>query len=613
MKINVLKKGWSLLDRHERRSAILTILAIILSAASSAAMVGSIMPFLSILADPNRIRDTPLLFWVYEAFGFASDYSFLVATGLASLTVILFANAIHVFRVYLVTKFSTMRMHSFSSRLLQTYLRQPYEYFLDENSGDLSTQILAETQKVVELFYRPVAEAIAALFTSLAVVALLIWINPLVASIVLFLPGLLLAGAFVLSRTIVRGYGDERASTNRLRFRAASEALGGVKEIKLLGREAVYLGRYSTPSLRMATSESTAIFISTLPQYVMQIVTFGGMILLVLALVDPAMVSQGRAINELLPLLGVFAFGGQRLIPELGKIFTGISIINFGTPVVDAIYKDLEREHKLPPLPSLDCAPIHLKRELELQNVTYCYPNSESAVLVSVSFRILAGERIGIVGGSGAGKTTLADVMMGLLRANSGQILVDGVTITENNVAGWQRSVGYVQQDIFLSDSSILENIALGVPLAEIDRERAIDAARTARLDDFVVESLPSAYETIVGERGIRLSGGQRQRIGIARALYHKADFIVFDEATSALDNITEKQVMKSIEALPGNKTAILIAHRLSTLAKCDRLIVMEQGRVVGIGTWAELLANNAYFQALAAGSLKAAAVAEQE
>lgn len=601
MKPALFVKGWSLLDEREKRRALLVLAVVVLSALTSALMVGSIMPFLATLADPDRIREVEVFAWAYEAGGFSSDYGFLVALGFASLVVIVVANGIQMLRVYFVTKFAMMRMHSLSVRLLRVYLRHPYEYFLDKNSGELGTQILAETQQVVQLFYRPAAEVIASVLTAIAIVALLVWINPLVALIALTVAGGLYIGSFLLSRRLIARLGDTRAEANKGRFRIANESLAGVKDVKLLGREANYVTMYATPSFGMARAEAFANFVGTLPQYVMQIVAFGGMIVLVLALLDPASLSDSGTMGDLLPLLGVFAFGGQRLMPEMAKLYQGFTQLGYGAPIVNSIYEDLQPETTLPPLPGPDVAPLGLKRELELRDVSYAYPNAEGAGLAGVSLRIEAGERVGVVGGSGAGKTTLADVLMGLLRHADGQILVDGTELTADRIQNWQRSVGYVQQGIFLSDASVLENIALGVPRDRIDRERALEAARMARLDDFVRETLPEGYETMVGERGVRLSGGQKQRIGIARALYHDADLIVFDEATSALDNVTEKQVMRSIDDLPGNKTVILIAHRLSTLEKCDRLIVLDRGEVAGIGTWDELLANNPQFQKLAA------------
>lgn len=593
------KKGWSLLDANEKRRALLVLAVIVTSALTSALMVGSIMPFLTILSDPSRIREVEALAAAYKFGGFTSDYAFIVAVGLASLLTILVANAFQMLRLYLVTEFATMRMHTLSTRLLSVYLKQPYEYFLDKNSGELGTQILSETQQVVQLFYRPAAEAIAAVFTVVAILALLVWINPIVATIALVTAGTLYIGAYVLSRKAVRRFGSVRAAANRSRFRIANEALSGVKEVKLLGREANYIESYSSPSLRMATAEAMAIFIGTLPQYVMQIVAFGGMIIMVLILIEPSTLDENATLATLAPLLGVFAFGGQKLIPELAKLYTGATQLNYGAPIVETMHKDLDGEQLLPQMPAQNTVRMGLKYSFEMRDINYAYPNAEATALVGVSISIKAGERIGIVGGSGAGKTTLADMIMGLLNPISGNIFVDGTKINEQNLRAWQRSVGYVQQEIYLSDASIFENIALGILSDHIDKERAIEAAQMAKLDAFVRQELPDGYETIVGERGMRLSGGQRQRIGIARALYGRADLIVFDEATSALDNLTERQVMSSLDTLPSNKTAILIAHRLTTVEKCDRLIVMDQGRVVGVGTWDELIAENAHFQRL--------------
>ena len=228
------------------------------------------------------------------------------------------------------------------------------------------------------------------------------------------------------------------------------------------------------------------------------------------------------------------------------------------------------------------------------------YPLSQEAGLQSISLKIETGNKIGIVGGTGAGKSTLIDVILGLLSPTEGSLVVDGVVISQSNIRAWQRTFGYVPQDIFLSDGTIAQNIALGVPKSEIDYSRISQVARAAHIDSFIINKLPEAYESRVGERGIRLSGGQRQRIGIARALYHNAQVIVFDEATSALDNLTELEVMKAIDSLPGDKTVFMVAHRLSTVRACDRILVMQDGKVVGDGSWDHLITTNAIFQKLA-------------
>jgi ABC-type multidrug transport system fused ATPase/permease subunit len=339
---------------------------------------------------------------------------------------------------------------------------------------------------------------------------------------------------------------------------------------------------------------------SQVPQFVLQAVSFGGIILLCLTLMDAEGLASGEALGGILPILGVFAFAGQRLMPELSKLYQSLAQLTAGGAAVSVVHDDLLDKagsgnllRDIPPA-------IGLTRQLALENVHYRYPNAELAGLKDVSLNISAGERIGVIGSTGAGKTTLADVMLGLLSPNEGRILADGIEITSENLQAWQQSVGYVPQDIFLIDANLTENIALGVLPQEIDEDRVRHAAEIACLDVFIQEELPDGYNTTIGERGVRLSGGQRQRIGIARALYHDADMIVFDEATSALDNLTEREVMAAIDALPGDKTVLMIAHRLSTVKRCDRIIVLDKGQVVGFDTWDELMTNNSEFEKIA-------------
>ncbi|MEW5425231.1 ABC transporter ATP-binding protein [Amorphus sp. 3PC139-8] len=596
----IWRKAWALLDRRERRNAGIVLAIVILSAFSSAVMVGSVMPFLTVLADPTRIHTVSVLSWVYSTGGFTSDFAFLVALGAASLLVIIVANLIQILRTWAVARFTLMRMHTISHRLLASYLRQPYEYFLDHHSGEMSTQILAESQEVTNRFFRPAGEAVSATLTVIAIVALLLWVNPVVALIAFAVLGSLYGGTFVLSRRIIAREGQVRAASNRARYRLANEALGGVKDIKLLGREASYVDRYQVPSLRMVQSIVIGAVVGQVPQYVMQAVGFGGVIILCLILLKPSGLESGAALGGILPLLGVFAFAGQRLLPELSRLYQSFTQLTYGAAAVGTVYRDLVATAEGDPLPGFIPAPLGFKKELRLNDVTYRYPRADRAGLSDVTLTIAAGEKIGVVGSTGAGKTTLADVILGLLRPSQGCLVVDGITVTDGNLRAWQQTVGYVPQDIFLTDASVAENIALGVSPAEIDLDRVRRAARIAHIDAFVMSELAEGYDTLVGERGVRLSGGQRQRIGIARALYHDADLIVFDEATSALDNLTEAEVMTAIDALPGDKTVVLIAHRLSTVKRCNRIAVLDQGRVVGCDAWSVLVTHNASFQRIA-------------
>jgi ABC-type multidrug transport system fused ATPase/permease subunit len=594
------KKVWALLDAGERRKAWITLGVVIVGALSSAFTVGSVMPFLSVLTNPAQIENVSALSWIYETFGFTSEYAFVVALGAASITAILLSSMIQIGKTYVLARFSTMRGYTLSFRLMTAYLRQPYDFFLNRHTGEMSTRVLSESQQVVSQFLMPAAEFIAAIFTVTAIIVLLLWVDPVIALIAFAVLGGTYGVIYFSSGKVLKQLGQTRVQANRSRFRIANEALTGVKDIKLLGRERSYAKRYSVPARKMARTQVWVQLFSNLPQLALQAVALSGVILLCLVLLDPDGFASGAALGGILPTLGVFAFAGQRLMPELAKLYRSLAKIQAGGAAVESVYEDLIEKAGRGTLPKSPPPELGLGRSLDLEDVSYRYPNAEQIGLKDVSLQISAREKIGIVGSTGAGKTTLADLILGLLSPTHGRLVVDGVPLTDENIREWQQSVGYVPQDIFLTDASISENIALGVPPKEIDEERVRKACEIARIDSFIREELPHGYATTIGERGVRLSGGQRQRVGIARALYHDADLIVFDEATSALDNLTEREVMAAIEALPGDKTVIMIAHRLSTVRRCDRIIVLDQGQLVGIGPWDTLIKENEAFQRIA-------------
>jgi ABC-type multidrug transport system fused ATPase/permease subunit len=307
-----------------------------------------------------------------------------------------------------------------------------------------------------------------------------------------------------------------------------------------------------------------------------------------------------------IPTLGIFAFSVLRLLPSLQQVYASLASIRSGTAVLDHIHEDytpiLDQLAPQPAAAATLVAPLALTSALELKGLDYAYSAAGRPAVRGIDIRIPARTTIGIVGGTGAGKTTLIDLILGLLTPQAGEIVVDGVAITEANLRAWQRSLGYVPQSIYLTDDTIARNIAFGVPADRIDMQAVERAARIAALHDFVVQDLPKGYETLVGERGVRLSGGQRQRIGIARALYSDPSLLILDEATSALDNITERVVMEAVQNIRADKTIIIIAHRLTTVRQCDAIFLLEKGQVASVGTYDELVAQNETFRKMAAG-----------
>jgi ABC-type multidrug transport system fused ATPase/permease subunit len=383
------------------------------------------------------------------------------------------------------------------------------------------------------------------------------------------------------------------------------EAFGGFKDVKLLGLEQEFLSRFRSPSYGVARAEADMQVFAETPRFAMQGMVFSGMILAVLYIL-----SSDGSLESALPSLAGFAFAGFRLLPSLQAMYAKATELRFGKAFLDSVHEELVQQPATRIQPSPEggdetsagsTEPLIPRRCVELQNITFRYPSAEHVAVDRLSISIPACTTVGIVGSTGSGKTTLVDLLLGLLRPEQGRILVDGTEVRDENLRAWQRTLGYVPQQIFLTDSSVASNIAFGDREEDIDMDRVIAAARIANLHDFVLSRMDDGYRTLVGERGIRLSGGQRQRIGIARALYRDPSVLVMDEATSALDNITERAVMEAIDRLEGEKTIVLIAHRLSTVKACDQIVMLDRGHLVAAGTWDELTERSDQFRALAA------------
>ena len=367
----------------------------------------------------------------------------------------------------------------------------------------------------------------------------------------------------------------------------------------MLGLEDAYLRRFRRPAAVFARTQALAAILGTIPRYVLEAVAFGGMLIIVLVLLARA---EGR-LEEAIPVLGVFAFAGVRMFPAMQKVYDSFTKLRFGGYALDALHRELTESRPAHPLPAQKGEALDLKERLTLENIYYSYPSTDKPALNGLSMSIDALTTVGVVGGSGAGKTTAVDVILGLLWPQDGVLRVDGVVINEHNRRAWQRSIGYVPQHIFLADETVAANIAFGVPRKQIDMDAVKRAARLSELDRFVTEELPQGYETMVGERGVRLSGGQRQRIGIARALYYDPSVLVFDEATSALDNLTERAVIDAVHNLSGAKTIIMIAHRLTTVQRCNEIILLEEGQIAARGSYEELMEESEAFQRLASAA----------
>ena len=601
--MKTFKKAVALLTPPEKKQGLWVFVLVMGMAILETAGVASIMPFLAVLGNPQMLETNVVLKAVYthaQGLGISTPDDFLIALGVGAFVLTVVSAAYRIFTHYVLNRFIEMRRHSISARLLETYLRQPYEFFLDRHSGDMSKTILSEVDLFIQNVFRPAYNMVAYSLVLVALSTLLVLVNPWVAVLALGLMSALYVLIYVVLRERLSRLGRVLVSCNKERFMATGEALGGIKDIKLLGREQSYLSRFEGPSKDFAATKASNQTFSQVPQQLIEVVILGAMLLLSVVLLMTSGGVQSNALGAALPVLGLYAFVALRIKPAVQYMYQGFASLRYGQKAVDNLYADMHPDNAPEPFP--EQAPIALKAKslIALKHLSYTYPKATKSALIDLNLDIPVGSSVGLVGSTGAGKTTVVDVVLGLLRPTKGAITVDGNPVTDEQIRAWQRSLGYVPQDIFLTDTSVAENIALGIPKTQIDQEQVERCARMAQVHEFIANELPDQYETLVGERGVRLSGGQRQRIGIARALYHNPEVLVFDEATSALDTVTERAVMEAIDALAHQKTIILIAHRLSTVKNCDQIVLLEKGQIKEKGKFEELAQSNNQFREMA-------------
>ena len=589
-----LKKIIALLSRQERRRITCLFGAILIMAFIDVVGVASILPFMAVLASPKLIEANPWLSWAYKVGGFASSHTFMIFLGVVVLCSILFSSAFTALTRRAMLRFTHMLNYSLSSRLLSDYVNRPYLFFVNRNSADLSKNILTEVQQCVTGVIFPAIDMLSKVVVSLFIITLLVVVEPMLAIIMVLLLGGVYVGLYSIIKNKLARDGRLRLEMNGKRYQVTAELFGGIKEALVLGRAQDFIQRYSQAARAYATTQADFQIISQLPRYALESLVFSGILLIILYY----LVFRG-GVELALPLMALYAMAAYRILPGMQYIFQSVTQIRFHLPAVDVLSKDIGVDVHEDCLNSKIEEELDFKRDIELRAVNFTYPDAKEPALKEVSLSISRNSAIAFVGSTGSGKTTLVDVILGLLEPEAGALLVDGKKLNPGCMCAWRRRIGYVPQQIFLADDSVERNIAYGIRQECLDRSAVERVAQIANIHEFVA-LLPRGYDTIIGERGVRLSGGQRQRIGIARALYHNPDILIMDEGTSALDGMTEEVVMKAIDDLAHEKTIILVAHRLTTVRQCDMIYLMENGRFVSSGKYDELMETNSQFRAMA-------------
>jgi ABC-type multidrug transport system fused ATPase/permease subunit len=588
-----------LLSPSERRQLWKVGFAVVVMAIFEVAGVASIAPFVAIVTDRSIIVRNGSLAYLYRVLDFQSSDSFIIFVGLAALAIVVLANTCSALANWTLLNYSHHKMHALSSRLLQGYLSQPYAFFLSRNGADLLKNVLAEVSRVVGNIILPLVFVAARLLVAVFLILLLLWADPRLALTITAVIGGAYGLIYGAARRWLMKIGYKSVEKAGLRYRLASEALEGIREIKFAGVERSMQQRYERESELASRYEVRGQAVATLPRYALEAIAFGAVILMVIYLLH-----SGRDVGTALPLVAMYALSGYRLLPAAQNIYAALTQIRFNARALDVVEADMRAVSNAVAFAAESPRPIGVTDVVELRDVSFKYDGRSEPVLDKVSLKIPARTTIGIVGSSGAGKTTLADIILSLQTPTAGDLLVDGRVIDARNARDWRAGLGYVPQSIYLTDGTIIENITFGFDPADVDMEAVERAARAANLHDFIVNELPDGYRTGVGDHGVRLSGGQRQRIAIARALYRDPQMLVLDEATSSLDSVTEDIVMDAIRTFSHHKTMLVIAHRLSTLTECDRIYVLSGGKVAAEGSYAELLETSGDFRALARAGL---------
>ena len=579
----LLKSLWHHLRPKRQRQFKLLLSLVLVSSLVEVVSLGSVLPFLGILSAPDLVFNHPLAFKVIRNLGITSPEQLILPLTTLFIALALLAGAIRILLLWFSSRLAFASGTDLSVEIYHRTLHQLYSTHIAKNSSELLSVLTNKTQTVIYGVLFPLLSMVGSITLVVAVSVTLIVINPMVALIVTVIFGASYYGITKATFKILRRNGQHIANGQTKVTKMIQEGLGGIRDVLLDGVQQVYCNAYRKADYQLKKAQGDNLFISSSPRFAIE--TLAVILIATLAYI---MSRQSGGINAVIPVLGAMALGAQRLLPALQQSYNSwANIVDTQASLADTI--ELLNQSAFEEALQTETKPLAFQQSIQLKTLRFRYSPSSPWVLDGISLDLAKGSRTGIMGSTGVGKSTLLDVLMGLLYPTEGSLLVDKQLISGKNIRAWQKNIAHVPQSIYLTDASFTENIALGVPPENVDMDRLQQVAHHAQIANFI-ESQPEGYNTFVGERGVRLSGGQQQRIGIARALYKQASVLIFDEATSALDNKTERAIMEIIENLKKEFTILIIAHRLSTLKNCDTIIELKSGQVVKQGAFEQFI-----------------------
>ncbi|MEW5728913.1 MAG: ABC transporter ATP-binding protein [Pseudomonadota bacterium] len=591
----VFRRGWALIPQHRRPFAARVLVSMCLMPVLELGGIGMVFAFIQGVAEPAKLEQSRIYQRLVEALGVAPGTDLLVLFGILTIGVLVVRNAAASLNSWQIARFTCTIVDDLSVRMLRGYLAQPVLFFATVNTAVLGKNILVESNQLVSGVVISVLTIVADMLMIAILGGGLIYAEPVATLFAVALLGGIYGVISQVTKRVASRLGRERMRINAERHTCAAQTLHGVRELKLLGRVGNFVSIYRAVCGRLSNLLVKQAVMAALPRNVLEVLVFGGIVTLV-----TVKLAHGTGAGEVIGLISLYALAIYRLMPSADRLLKQFTAIHATAGLMDEVGDIMAAGELAEVAPAEASTRLPFHHGLDLEGLEFRYPGQAEMQIAGISVSVRPSESIAFVGSSGAGKTTLVNLILGLLRPTGGRMVVDGTPLTDDLVPAWQRNIGYVPQDIFLIDDTVTRNIALGVPDAEIDHQAVLRAARLAHLDEFVTTELPDGYDTVVGERGVRLSGGQRQRIGIARALYHDPSVLVFDEATSALDGITEREITTAISELGKRKAVIVVAHRLTTVRDCDRIYLLDQGRIGDVGRFDELIARNSTFRQMA-------------
>jgi len=587
--MSIVLKILGFLNKKEKQRSFILFILILLTGFVDTLGIASIFPFISILSDPNLINTNPTLNFLsikFDQLGITNYFPFQKIFGYGILIFFIISIFLRSITNYLQIRFVNMREYSLSKRILNYYLNQKYSWFTQQSASNLSRNILSEVAEFIDKSFMPLLNIVAYGILIILLLSVLFYTDPSTTLIIFLIISISYLIFYMLLKKILEKKGQKRFYSNKNRYKLLDEVFSGIKQVKISSQETYFSKLFALYSYDYAKSNSAAQAIAQIPRFVIEAIAFGGLLILILIKIDE------ESFLGTLPIISLIAFAGYRMLPAFQQIYIALSQLRYSNVIVDHMEQMFQKINEVKLVDKNFRENIVFKKSIKLNNVDFKYQESNNLILDKINLVIPCKSKVGIIGPTGGGKTTLIDVIIGLLEPIKGHVLIDEIQLNQKNKYGWYKQFGYIPQDTFLIDDNIYHNVAFGIDANEINKKKVEEVCKIACLEDFINNELPNNYNTIIGDRGIKLSGGQKQRISIARSLYNEPSILVMDEATSALDIETELKIIDNINKLKNDITIIMIAHRHVTLKNCDIIIEIDKGKITRTGTYNELLKN---------------------